>query len=383
MFRPHIPKLTIPGSNQHPPIIWQPDWDLFQGTPKDDWYAGGSGNDVMLGSLGADHFYGGADSDTVNYSNSGYGGVSLDLGRGYGWAGLADGDTYRSVENVIGTAFDDYIAGSSADNYIWAGNGDDTVIITGGSDTLNGGGGTDKLVGWTDKITVNLATGTGSYGIADGDTYTGFENVSLTGTENTVIGDAGANGLRVLGEFATIDGGDGDDTLEAAAWGGSLDGGAGTDTLTLLDAGLISGIGAPSGTGVHIDLDGGEAYVKSVYHAPVQTISNIENVFGTDGDDTFIENTDDNLFAGAGGADLFVFEHNSSGQRDQIKDFQGGVDRIDLSASDVRSFNDLFNGGPRRAEQVGSDTVIFTGSDNEILLQGVTATSLTVDDFVF
>lgn len=41
----------------------------------------------------------GADSDAVNYSNSCYGGVSLDHGRGVGWGGVAEGDTYRSVSN--------------------------------------------------------------------------------------------------------------------------------------------------------------------------------------------------------------------------------------------------------------------------------------------
>ncbi len=383
MYVPTIPKLIIPAFDALRPIGWQPDWDVFHGTWGDDWFAGGSGNDVMWGSIGADHFYGGADSDTVNYSNSGYGGVSLDLGRGVGWDGLADGDTYRSVENVIGTAFDDYIAGSSSDNVIRAGNGDDRVTISDGNDTLDGGGGTDTLIGSTSKVTVDLSSGTGSNGIADGDTYSGFENVSLTGAENTVIGDGGANVLRVVGQFASIEGEAGNDTIETVAWGGSVDGGAGTDTFVLLDAGSVPQGGLPSMSGVHVDLDDGEAFVKGAGQNPVQTISNIENVLGTEGDDTFIDNADDNLFAGAGGADVFAFGHDGSGERDQIKDFQAGVDRIDLSATNVRDYEDLFNDGSRRAEQVGNDTVIFTGSDNEILLQGVNIDTLGVDDFLF
>ena len=382
IFKP-LPKVNLPAFDALKPIGWTPDWDVFHGTWGDDWFSGGSGNDVMWGSIGADHFSGGADTDTVNYSNSGYGGVSVDLGRGMGWRGLADGDTYNSVENVIGTGFDDYIAGNADDNMILAGFGDDTVVITDGSDVLNGGAGIDTLAAYTDKITVNLATGTGSYGIAEGDTYIGFENVSLGGAENTIIGDSGVNLLRALGQFSTINAGAGDDVIEAVAWGGSVDGGAGIDTLFFLDPGLVPQAGLPSQYGLHVDLDAGEAYIDSPTASPVQTLANIENVFGSENADTFIDGAGDNFYAGIGGADLFDFDHDGSGERDEIKDFQIGVDRIDLSDTNVIDFDDLKDGGNRRLEQVGNDTVIHTGNNNEILLQGVIADTLTVDDFLF
>lgn len=383
MYGQPILKVNLPAFDAIKPIGWQPDWDVFHGTWGRDVYSGGTGNDVMYGSVGADHFDGGADTDTVNYSNSGYGGVSLDLGRGMGWRGLADGDTYVSVENVIGTAFDDFIAGSNADNRILAGHGDDTVQITGGSDTLDGGAGIDTLAAYADKITVNLATGTGSYGIAEGDTYTGFENVSIGGNEITIIGDGGVNHLRAVGQLSTVSAGDGDDLIEAVAWGGSIDGGDGIDTLAFLDPGNIPLGGLPSQYGVYVDLDNGEAYTDTPTGSPIVTVANVENVVGTTNDDTFIDGDGDNFYAGDTGADLFVFEHSGSGERDEIKDFEVGIDRIDLSATDVTDYRDLMNMGPRRLEQVGNDAVIHTNNGNEIVLQGTNAAALTPDSFLF
>ena len=95
-----------------------------------------------------------------------------------------------------------------------------------------------------------------------------------------------------------------------------------------------------------------------------------------------------NTLTGGGGADTFVFDHLGAGsqhQHDVIVDFQPSVDRIDLAATPVNDFADLFTFGDRYMEQVGNDVLIHTSvsADTSILLQNVQLASLTQSDFLF
>jgi Ca2+-binding RTX toxin-like protein len=91
---------------------------------------------------------------------------------------------------------------------------------------------------------------------------------------------------------------------------------------------------------------------------------------------------------GGSGADTFVFDHlgaDSQHQHDVIVDFQPGVDRIDLAATPVTDFGDLFTFGNRYMEQVGDDVLIHTSvsGDTSILLQNMQLASLTQSNFLF
>ena len=95
-----------------------------------------------------------------------------------------------------------------------------------------------------------------------------------------------------------------------------------------------------------------------------------------------------NTLTGGGGPDTFVFDHlgaSSQHQHDVIVDFQPGVDRIDLAATPVRDFADLFTLGDRYMEQVGNNVLVHTSvsADTSILLQNVQLASLTQSDFLF
>lgn len=75
----------------------------------DDTLKGDAGNVVLIGRVGADKLVGGFGSDTADYSGSNAA-VQVDLGWGWGKVasgGDAEGDRLYSVENVIGTSFDD------------------------------------------------------------------------------------------------------------------------------------------------------------------------------------------------------------------------------------------------------------------------------------
>src|SRR5262249_57705343 len=100
---------------------------------------------------------------------------------------------------------------------------------------LDGGAGNDTASYDTSStaVTVNLATGTGSGGDAQGDTLTNIENLIGSTFNDTLIGDQNANVLI---------GGAGADTLI---------GGGGSDTASYIDstAGVTVNLATGTGTG--------------------------------------------------------------------------------------------------------------------------------------
>jgi hypothetical protein len=95
------------------------------------------GDDTLNNNVGeSDIIDGGAGTDTVSYANAG--GVLLDL-----TAGLAvdvvngDFDMLISIENVIGSAFDDGLFGNAEANVLRGGGGNDTLAGQGGPDTFS------------------------------------------------------------------------------------------------------------------------------------------------------------------------------------------------------------------------------------------------------
>ena len=168
--------------------------------------SGGAGDDLLIQTgLGAMKFDGGDGVDTVDFSALGKVYVNVGAGTAQVWGtGSAKyTDTLNSVECMIGTAGIDTVdfnssatgvdidlGGGQLRNFevVYGSTHDDTIIgsaaneqILGslGADFLNGGAGTDTLsyASSTTGVTVNLATGTGSGGFAEGDTINGFEHV--------------------------------------------------------------------------------------------------------------------------------------------------------------------------------------------------------------
>jgi Ca2+-binding RTX toxin-like protein len=118
----------------------------------DDQLFGETGDDTLNGSMGADRMDGGADTDTVDYTWS-PSAVAVNLATGTG-SGLSDswaaGDTYVSIEHVIGSQYGDFILGSTNNDVIDGGHDDDTLFGNSGNDTLDGGEGDDTIEGSDD-----------------------------------------------------------------------------------------------------------------------------------------------------------------------------------------------------------------------------------------
>ncbi|MGX7897082.1 tandem-95 repeat protein, partial [Tsuneonella sp. HG222] len=171
-------------------------YDTLLGSAGNDNLRAGLFDDVLIGGLGSDALDGGAGTDTASYAGDpGAVFVNLTLGRGY--ANSSFGDTYTSIENVTGSIFNDFLIGDTGVNRLEGGAGNDTIIGGLGADVLIGGPGVDTL-SFEDNsgtVFVNLLTGMGYNNAAQGDTYSGFENVIGGLFDDTIIGDNGNNRL--------------------------------------------------------------------------------------------------------------------------------------------------------------------------------------------
>ncbi len=367
---------------------------------------GGAGDDALTGGAGADALNGGGGVDTADYSVSATGaGVTINLNAvtGTGSGGDAEGDTLVSVENVIGTAFDDVLTGRDFfANTLNGGAGDDVLSGgTGGADVMNGGAGVDTLDYSLSPngVDVRLFSGAASGGSANGDSYTSIEYIRGSATKtDTLAGDAGTNVIWGGGGNETITGREGADLLFGEAGNDTLLGGADNDVL-LGGAGadtLGGGAGndyvvyAESDAGVTINLQTG---LGSGGHAQGDVLVSIENVTGSGFDDIIIGKTSlwNNIFDGSTGNDTYTgglgndtFVFRAGEGNDTITDFSavgaGNNDAVQL-ASFGPSF-DTFAEVIAAASQAGADVVLNLGGQT-LTLQNVTLASLTSADFIF
>jgi len=325
--------------------------NLLIGLAGADTIGGGDGNDILNGGLGADTLSGGNGFDIVTYVDSAAA-VSIDLSAGTGAGGEAAGDTLASIEEVIGSSYDDSLAGNAGANALHGRAGLDTLSGRDGSDILDGGAGADQLDGgagndtatYADSaaaVNVNLAAGAGYSGDATGDTLIGIENV---------IGSAGDDWLRGDGTANALFGNDGIDTIQAAAGDDQIIGGAGDDKLSGEDGndGLSGGIGADilnggsgadtasyvdSAAAVNVSLVDGKGYSGD---AAGDALAGIENVTGSAGADWLRGNDLANILIGMAGIDTLA----GNGGDDMLIGGTG-ADKLDGGAgSDTASYRD-------------------------------------------
>ncbi|MET0221342.1 MAG: calcium-binding protein, partial [Tardiphaga sp.] len=195
----------------------------------------GAGDDLVYAGPGHDTIDGGLGNNTLSYKYSNTG-VTVDLGAGTASGGYAAGDVIQNFSNIEGSAYADRLTGTVGNNTFYGSGGGDTLIGNGGVDTVDY---SSSAVG----VSVNLTTGAGSGGLANGDTLIGITDLigSATGN-NTLVGNSDANVITGGAGNDVLDGAGGADTIIAGAGddiavyrGGeaSIDGGTGTNTLQL------------------------------------------------------------------------------------------------------------------------------------------------------
>lgn len=120
--------------------------DILNGGAGRDILRGGSGNDILNGGAGKDALFGTAGVDTASYADAGARVIANMRGNAFN-SGEAKSDTYNKVENLTGTAFNDFLAGTNGHNRIKGENGNDVLQGFSGADVLYGGNGSDVLFG--------------------------------------------------------------------------------------------------------------------------------------------------------------------------------------------------------------------------------------------
>ncbi|MEO0883357.1 MAG: CHRD domain-containing protein [Pseudomonadota bacterium] len=320
--------------------------DVISGNASVNVLNGNGGSDQLFGEGGDDTLIsdgidtvlnGGEGTDTVDFSGITDSGINIDLDTNtpapgpetqIGAAELFDGDNaidnnpfeVIDVENVVGTDQNDRIFGNNEINVLDGEGGDDVFHSFGGADFVNGGEGTDTvLFSAGGAVTIDLDDN-GDAVASVGDTVTSIENITGSAAgDDTISGNASSNVLNGNGGADTLIGEGGDDTFISDALD-TIDGGTGIDTV---DFSGISAANPTTGafTGVIVDLDvnsAGSAGTPSqdggILTAPPAaggtiigdlTLTDIENVVGTDFNDGLFGNNEVNILDGGAGDDVF------------------------------------------------------------------------------
>jgi hypothetical protein len=324
-------------------VVGTLDDDIFRGDGSDNTYVFTGGLDVFDGRNG---------TDTLDLSNASTP-VRIDLQNPLGEVYSRDGLTFmvdtNSVEIFIGTSGDDLFLGDVQNN---------TYVYSGGFDGVAGRGGTDTL-DLSDagtEVWIDLEYSGGEVYSRDGVTFMvntdSVENFIGTSGDDVFRGNAQDNVYGYNGGLDMIDGRGGGDVIDFSAVEGSV-------TVDLVqDAADV----------LYLD-----ASIERV------VITSIEHAVGTRGNDTFIGDSQRNIFVGNGGNDTFVF--GTGPGSDTIIDFGGGTgasDVLDVSAFGFATATDVL----ARASQVGTNTVIDFGGGSTLTLLGVARSSLVADDFI-
>ena len=325
--------------------------DTASGNAGNDTLRGGDGDDTLLGGGGQDTIDGGAGIDTNSFEDIGLGVTATVNADGSGTASYGQVDEeFTGIENLRGSSNDDVlVATGAAANTIEGGAGDDIIAGGGGVDSLDGGEGNDtnSFRGIGADVTASLADETASYGMVS-ETFTNFENLEGGSGNDTLSGDMNANTLAGEDGNDTLFGGAGNDTLSGGAGDDVLAGGGGTD---IIDGGEGNDTNSfeDIGLGVTANIGAGTAS----YGMVTETFTNIENLRGSDNDDSLRGDGNINVIEGGAGDDTLIW----SGGED-VLDGGEGFDTVDYSTSAVPVIVDLDENGDGTATRETGFSVI-------------------------
>lgn len=377
--------------------------DQIYGGAGDDTLNGDADDDLLVGGIGADVLNGGTGNDTASYANAA-GAVTVRLWNSLGAGSDAAGDVLTSIENLIGSSFNDQLEGNDSANAFYGGAGADLIYTSGGNDFAFGDIGDDALFG------------------QDGDdALGGWDGVDwLDGGPGSDWLSGGAGNDRLMGAA-------GNDTLDGQAGADAMFGGTGDDTYyvdNFLDD-VFEGVGEGVDTVLSSVTWGVRANVETVILVGTAAIDlfgdNVANVLvgnagannmggyggndwmeggggndwlsGGEGSDRLMGDAGADVLdgqAGAdvlfGGADADIFFYGAAGDStlsafDSIRDFQTGVDRVNLSAVRTGASDTL------RFTQAGGNTYLYidlggNGTD-DMLIEFVGVTTVSQSDLIW
>ncbi|WP_461406495.1 calcium-binding protein, partial [Falsiruegeria mediterranea] len=212
------------------------------------YFEGRGGDDIFESTLGPNHFDGGVGIDAVNYRDAWFvsdesrfvgEGIRVDLAAGTGHGGAAEGDTYTSIERVIGSERADVLIAGSNTTELHGGNGNDWLLAGPNGHYMNGNGGsnTASFVNLQDtlgraatefRLRIDLEAGKAhSHDPSQVYDLNSIDRATGTIYADLLRGDEDDNELRGLGDYDWFIATEGNDTL---------DGGNGRDMVTFIEA---------------------------------------------------------------------------------------------------------------------------------------------------
>ncbi len=355
---------TIDGGDDHDDVRGDAGNDQLSGGAGNDSLRGFDGDDILSGGAGVDHIFGHAGNDTVDYRTSSAA-VAINLQMDTQSGGDAQGDRLFTIENIIGSAFNDTLSGEAGANVIQGEAGNDTILGGAGDDTLIGGAGANRF-DFSDGDGDDVITDFGSGG-SDLLRFTGYDvlfasasDVLATATQvgaDVVFNLNGTDSVRLLNVVLnTITVGDieyiapiitsGDDVINGTGGGDFFNGLGGNDVINGFGGNdtLFGGSGEDT-------IDGGDDNDDVRGDAGNDVISGgagRDSLRGFDGDD---------ILAGGAGVDLLIGH--------------GGTDTADYRASSAAVTVDLQvvtqSGGDAQDDRLYAIENIFGSAFNDTL----------------
>lgn len=273
----------------------------LNGNQGDDRLVGNSGNDTLYGGSGADSIDGGDGNDSLLGASGAdllTGGGGNDILSGHEGADLIWGE--EGHDTLSGGSGGDMLSGGGGADYLNGEAGSDNLYGGDGDDTLNGGRGADRLYGNEGADSINGETGADQLAGGDGnDTLNGGDGF------DALYGEVGNDSLSGGDDDDWLFGNEGADTLKGDSGNDILHGGAGADVIDGGGGALDTASYEKSSAAVTVNLGTGNA---SGGDAQGDTITNVENLIGSDHADNLTGNSVDNTLQGGIGNDTLSGE---------------------------------------------------------------------------
>lgn len=277
----------------------------------------GQGNNTITMGNGTNIITTGDGNDTIT---TGTGSTKIIAGNG-----LNIITTTAATVDIIGGSGNDTITALSGAGVIVAGDGTNSITIGNGVFTITGGIGNDTIIAGNGNNIINVGTGT--------------NNVTVGSGNNIIDGGAGNDNFTAGNGNNTFRGGLGTNTYAAGTGSNTID--YSLITTTAITISLVTGVA--TGT------------------ALADTLSGIQNIIGTDQNDTITGNASNNIIYGGAGNDVIV----GGGGNDTI---YGGTGNDTITGG---TGNDIIYAGD------GNNTV-YTGTAGADYLYGGTGNNVFV-----